>query len=55
MKLYPHQEASREFLLTHKRAILADAPRVGKTLPTASAALNHLPVMIVCPSIAKSV
>ena len=55
MKLYPHKEASREFLLTHKRAILADAPRVGKTLPTASAALNHLPVMIVCPSIAKSV
>lgn len=55
MKLYPHQEESRNFLLTKKRAILADQPRVGKTLPTASAALDNLPALIVCPAIAKPV
>ena len=55
MKLYPHQEASKQFLLTKMRAILADQPRVGKTLPTAAAALEHLPALIVCPAIAKTV
>lgn len=55
MKLYPHQEVSRDFLLKTKRAILADQPRVGKTLPTAVAATHHLPALIVCPAIAKTV
>ena len=55
MKLYPHQEEAKQFLLDHKRAILADQPRVGKTLPTAAAALEHLPVLVVCPAIAKTV
>lgn len=55
MKLYPHQEESKRFLLSKKRAILADQPRVGKTLPTAAAALEHLPALIVCPAIAKTV
>lgn len=55
MKLYPHQEQSKQFLLDRKRAILADQPRVGKTLPTAAAALEHLPALIVCPAIAKTV
>ena len=55
MKLYPHQEQSKQFLLNTKRAILADQPRVGKTLPTAAAALEHLPALIVCPAIAKTV
>ena len=55
MKLYPHQEISRQFLLDAKRAILADQPRVGKTLPTAAAAAEHLPAMVVCPAIAKTV
>lgn len=55
MKLYPHQEESKQFLLDTKRAILADQPRVGKTLPTAAAALEHLPALIVCPAIAKTV
>lgn len=55
MKLYPHQEESKQFLLAKKRAILADQPRVGKTLPTAAAALEHLPALIVCPAIAKTV
>lgn len=55
MTLYPHQEIARDFLLTRKRCILADAPRVGKTLPTASAAIEHLPVLVVCPAVAKPV
>ena len=55
MKLLPHQNEARDFLLTKKRAILADQPRVGKTLPAAAAALQHLPALIVCPAIAKTV
>lgn len=55
VQLYPHQIESRDFLLNKKRAILADQPRVGKTLPTAAAALQHLPAIIVCPAIAKTV
>lgn len=55
MNLYPHQVEARDFLLVRKRCILADQPRVGKTLPTASAALEHLPVLVVCPAIAKTV
>ena len=55
MKLFPHQEEARDFLLAKRRAILADQPRVGKTLPAAAAALQHLPAIIVCPAIAKTV
>ena len=53
--LYPHQQAARDFLIKQKRCILADAPRVGKTLPTASAALENQPVLVVCPAVAKRV
>jgi SWI/SNF-related matrix-associated actin-dependent regulator of chromatin subfamily A-like protein 1 len=55
MQLFPHQQQSKQFLLDKKRAILADQPRVGKTLPTAAAAIEHLPALIVCPAIAKTV
>jgi len=55
MKLFPHQEEARDFLLVNRRCILADQPRVGKTLPAAAAALEHLPAIIVCPAIAKTV
>ena len=55
MQLYPHQLEAKNFLLSRGRAILADQPRVGKTLPTAAAALENLPALIVCPAIAKSV
>ena len=55
MKLYPHQLDAKNFLLSRGRAILADQPRVGKTLPTAAAALENLPALIVCPAIAKTV
>jgi len=53
--LFPHQQEAYDFLLAKKRAILADSPRVGKTLPTAAAALQHLPALIVCPAIVKNV
>jgi SWI/SNF-related matrix-associated actin-dependent regulator 1 of chromatin subfamily A len=55
MNLYPHQEEAKQFLLAKRRCILADQPRVGKTLPAAAAALEHLPAIIVCPAIAKTV
>lgn len=55
MELLPHQEVSKQFLLSRKRCILADEPRVGKTLATASAALQNLPALIVCPAIVKTV
>jgi SWI/SNF-related matrix-associated actin-dependent regulator of chromatin subfamily A-like protein 1 len=55
MNLLPHQEVSKQFLLNKGRCILADEPRVGKTLATASAALQHLPALIVCPAIVKTV
>lgn len=55
MDLFPHQEVSKRFLLDRKRCILADSPRVGKTLPTAAAAMEHLPALIVCPAIVKDV
>lgn len=55
MQLFPHQEEARDFLLAKRRCILADQPRVGKTLPAAAAALQHLPAIIVCPAIAKTV
>jgi SWI/SNF-related matrix-associated actin-dependent regulator 1 of chromatin subfamily A len=55
MELLPHQEVSKKFLLAKKRCILADEPRVGKTLATASAALENLPALIICPAIVKTV
>jgi SWI/SNF-related matrix-associated actin-dependent regulator 1 of chromatin subfamily A len=55
MKLFPHQLLAKQFLLAKQRAILADQPRVGKTLPTAAAALENLPVLVICPAIAKTV
>jgi SWI/SNF-related matrix-associated actin-dependent regulator 1 of chromatin subfamily A len=55
MQLFPHQQEAKLFLLSRRRAILADQPRVGKTLPTAAASLENLPALIVCPAIAKTV
>lgn len=55
MQLFPHQQDAVDFLLSKRRCILADQPRVGKTLPTAVAAAQHLPALIVCPAIAKTV
>ena len=55
MQLFPHQEEAKQFLLANRRCILADQPRVGKTLPAAAAALQHLPAIVVCPAIAKTV
>ena len=55
MQLFPHQEEARDFLLANRRCILADQPRIGKTLAAAAAALQHLPVIVVCPAIVKTV
>lgn len=53
MSLYPHQIQARDFLLSKGRAILADAPRVGKTMPAAAAAAQHQPVLVICPAVVK--
>ena len=55
IRLYPHQETARDFLLEKKRAMLCDAPRVGKTLGCAAATIQNLPALIVCPAIVKTV
>lgn len=55
MNLYPHQQEALDFLLSRKRAILADEPRVGKTLPAVAAAMQNLPALIICPAIVRSV
>jgi SWI/SNF-related matrix-associated actin-dependent regulator 1 of chromatin subfamily A len=55
MNLLPHQQVAKDFLLTKRRCILADAPRVGKTLPSAHAAAQNLPALVVCPAVAKRV
>jgi len=53
--LYPHQIEARDFLLAQKRCLLCDQARVGKSLPAAAAALQHLPAIIVCPAVVKTV
>lgn len=53
MNLLPHQEVARDFLLSKKRCILADSPRVGKSLAMASAAIQHLPVLVVFSAVVK--
>lgn len=55
MILLPHQIVARDWLLERQRCILADSPRVGKTLPAAAAASQHLPALVVCPAVAKRV
>lgn len=42
MKLLPHQNVAADFLRARKHAILADAPRIGKTFPTVVVALERL-------------
>ena len=44
------QEEAKQFLLSHKRAILADEPGVGKSYPTIEAAMQQEgPKLLVCP------
>lgn len=47
LKFRPYQVAGRDFLFDNKRAILADAPGLGKTFQAAEAA--ELPCVISCP------
>jgi SNF2 family DNA or RNA helicase len=57
LNLYPFQQEARLFLLTNRRAILADEPGAGKTPPTLVAASNvDVParrIAIVCPAVAR--
>ena len=55
MALKPHQEFGARWLAARPRALLADAPRVGKTA-TAIAASDYIcavSVLVVCPGIAR--
>ena len=52
---YPHQLEAAQWLEDHPKAILADEMRLGKTRSTLLCALNHLPLMIICPASAKGV
>lgn len=55
--LYSYQRAGRDFLAGRDRAMLLDAPGVGKTVQacTAAEALELNRVAVVCPAIARSV
>jgi SWI/SNF-related matrix-associated actin-dependent regulator 1 of chromatin subfamily A len=55
--LFPYQRVGRDFLAARSRALLLDAPGVGKTVQacTAADALRLNRVAVVCPAIARSV
>lgn len=57
--LMPHQLEAVTFLRERKRALLCDPPRLGKTLPTITVALERIAyagyVLVVAPSSAKFV
>jgi SWI/SNF-related matrix-associated actin-dependent regulator 1 of chromatin subfamily A len=57
MNLFPYQEEGARFLASRKRALLADGPRVGKTLQTVAAAdmIGAERILVICPSIARGV
>lgn len=48
--LRPYQIEGAVFLAEHKRAVLADAPGLGKTLQAATAARPYGQTLIVCPT-----
>ena len=49
--LKPHQEETVDFIQKNKRVIIADAPRVGKTLGVVTAIedMNAYPCLVLCP------
>jgi SNF2 family DNA or RNA helicase len=55
-ELYPYQRSGIEFLLKHKKAILADDLGLGKTVQAISTVCSHYrhdlpgPVLVVCPN-----
>lgn len=46
----PYQQAGIDFLKSRKRAMVADAPGLGKTLQAAEAARNYGPILVVAPT-----
>lgn len=52
LTLLPHQIVGRDFLVSHDRALLADGPRVGKSIQTIAAVdeLRADKVLIECPA-----
>lgn len=55
MNLYPYQEVGRDFLRSRRKAILADAPGLGKTRQVLAAIEPRVPAVVVCPAVAKGV
>src|SRR5574343_2080321 len=49
----PSQLEGAKFLATHRRALLADEPGVGKTMQAIMASGNQVPVLVLCPAIAR--
>lgn len=54
-KLWPHEQAGRDWLLKHPRGLLADPPGYGKTIQSLAAAASTLQgsTLIVCPNSVK--
>jgi SWI/SNF-related matrix-associated actin-dependent regulator 1 of chromatin subfamily A len=52
VKLLPHQEIGRDFLVSHPRALLADGMRVGKSVQSIAAcdAMPNACVLVICPA-----
>lgn len=50
--LYPYQEVGVQFLVNHRRALLADRMGLGKTIQAirAAATINALRTLVVCPA-----
>jgi SNF2 family DNA or RNA helicase len=55
VELYPYQEEGVKFLVERKRALLLDAPGLGKTAQAirAAEALGAVRVLVVCPNVVK--
>lgn len=56
VKLFPYQEVGRDFLAVNKTCLLADSPRLGKSVQTITAVdkINAQTVLIVCRAIARA-
>jgi SWI/SNF-related matrix-associated actin-dependent regulator 1 of chromatin subfamily A len=52
VKLLPHQEIGRDFLVSHPRALLADGMRVGKSVQSIAACdtFQNACVLVICPA-----
>lgn len=55
LALYPYQEYGSQWLSLRDRALLADAPGLGKTVEVLLALPERAPVIVVCPAVARGV